>query len=130
MATARSISAAVAWMSVGPRSPQDLDLVDGGAAQVEERCRDIAHLAAAVDRRARVVDEGVEQIAAAAAEQELADVDPLARLAQEGLLAGGADDVVVGVPVAHVLQRLEPAEPLVAGVDVDRGEARALGGTK
>ena len=45
--------------------------------------------------------------------------DLLARLAQEVLLAGGADDVVVGVAVAGVVERVEPAERLVAGLDVD-----------
>ena len=45
--------------------------------------------------------------------------DLLARLAQEVLLAGGADDVVVGVAVARVVERVEAAERLVAGLDVD-----------
>ena len=50
---------------------------------------------------------------------QLGDRHPLAGGADEVLLAGGADQVGVGVAVAHVLQRLFPAEQLVAGLDVD-----------
>ena len=42
-------------------------------------------------------------------------------LAQEGLLARRADDVVVGVAVAREGERVEPAERLVAGLQVDLG---------
>ena len=45
--------------------------------------------------------------------------DLLARLAQEVLLARRANDVVVGVPVARVVERVEPAQRLVARLDVD-----------
>ena len=42
-----------------------------------------------------------------------------AGVAEEVLLARGADEVGVGVAVAHVLQRLFAAEQLIAGLDVD-----------
>ena len=45
--------------------------------------------------------------------------DLLARLAQEVLLAGGADDVVVGVAVAGIVERVVAAQRLVAGLQVD-----------
>ena len=40
-------------------------------------------------------------------------------LAQERLLAGGTNDVVVGVAVARERERVKPAERLVAGLQVD-----------
>ena len=42
-----------------------------------------------------------------------------ARLAEELLLPGGADDVGVRVPVADVGKGVEPAEGLVSGLKVD-----------
>ena len=47
-------------------------------------------------------------------------------LAQEVLLAGRADEVVVLVAEAHVLERLAAAQPLVAGGHVDVGELGAV----
>ena len=52
---------------------------------------------------------------------DLLDAALLLGLADEVLLAGGADDVGVGVAVAHVVERVAAAQPLVAGLDVDRG---------
>ena len=51
-----------------------------------------------------------------------------ARLAQEVLLAGGPDDVVVGVAVAGVVERVEAAERLIAGLDVDLVVVPGAGG--
>ena len=47
--------------------------------------------------------------------------------AQEHLLAGLAVEVVVGVPVAREGQRIGAVQLLVAGLHVDRREARVLG---
>ena len=52
---------------------------------------------------------------------QLVDRHPLAGVADEVLLARRADQVGVGVAVAHVLQRFFAAEQLVAGLDVDFG---------
>jgi hypothetical protein len=60
----------------------------------------------------------------AVAEQRL-DPELRARLAQELVLAGGADEVVVSVAIADVVERVAPAQALVAGLDVDR---RVVGG--
>ena len=48
-------------------------------------------------------------------EDQLRRAAPAPRLAEEVLLAGGADEVVVRVAVADVLERLVAAHPLVAG---------------
>ena len=50
---------------------------------------------------------------------QIRDRDPLAGGAEEVLLARGADDVGVGVAVAHVLQRPSAAHHLVARLHVD-----------
>ena len=49
-------------------------------------------------------------------------------LAQEVLLARVAEEVGVGVAVAHVGERVRADEPLVARLDVDRRVAGALAG--
>ena len=77
------------------------------------------HRLRVADVGGRVVGEDVDQFVAA--EDELVDRHPLAGGAEEVLLARGADQVGVGVAVAHVLQRLFAAEQLVAGLDVDFG---------
>ena len=53
------------------------------------------------------------------AEHQVVDRHPLAGGAEEVLLAGGADEIGVGVAVAHVLQRPFAADQLVAGLHVD-----------
>ena len=55
--------------------------------------------------------------------EDAADADLVLRLAEEGLLARGADEVGVEVAVADVVERALAAELLVAGRDVDRGVA-------
>ena len=56
--------------------------------------------------------------------QDVRRVDLLAQVAQEVLLAGDPHEVRVGVPVAHVVERVFVAELLVAGLEVD---ARVVG---
>ena len=56
-----------------------------------------------------------------ASRTQVPDRHALAGGAEEVLLAGRADEVRVGVAVAHVLQRLLAAHQLVAGLDVDFG---------
>src|SRR5206468_11897314 len=50
---------------------------------------------------------------------QLAGADLRANLAQEVLLAGRPHEVVVGVAVPHILERLLAAQLLVAGLNVD-----------
>ncbi len=59
-------------------------------------------------------------LARVADRDEPPDAPLAARLAQERLLPGGADEVVVRVAVAHVVERVLALELLVARVDVDR----------
>ena len=52
--------------------------------------------------------------------EDLLGADLRLGLAQEVLLARGAHEVGVGVAEAHVVERVLAAQPLVAGLDVDR----------
>ena len=90
--------------------------VDG---ELDER----EHLLGAADVGAGVLAERLQQLVAVA--EQLRDAELCAGLAQEVVLAGGADEVVVTVAVADVIQRVTPAQALVAGLDVDR---RVVGG--
>ena len=53
--------------------------------------------------------------------EQLAGAELVLGLADEVLLAGGADQVGVGVAEADVVERVRAAELLVARLDVDRG---------
>ena len=66
-----------------------------------------------------VVGQRVEQAEEVGARRP--DVEPPLELAHEGLLARRAQEVGVEVAIAHVLERLEAGELLVAGLEVDRG---------
>ena len=63
----------------------------------------------------RVCSPSSPQQRVAVAEQVL-DAELRAGLAQEVVLAGGADEVVVAVAVAHVVERVGAAQALVAGL--------------
>ena len=52
---------------------------------------------------------------------DVRDVQPALQLAQERLLTGVAHEVGVVVAVAHVLERVQPIELAVPGLDVDHG---------
>ena len=111
-----SISSGVAVTNRGPGS-LEVDLLDRRIAGVEEELQHLEHRLRIVDVRGRVLGEDLDQLLAVP-EQPLGR-DLRAGLAQELLLAGGADDVVVCVAIAGVVERVEAAERLVAGLQVD-----------
>ena len=103
----------------GAEFGREVNLVDRRAARGDEEFEHVDHRFGVADVGRRVFGEDVEQVVAA--EHQVLHRHPLAGGADEVLLAGGANEVGVGVPVAHVLQRLFAAEQLVAGLDVDFG---------
>jgi hypothetical protein len=80
-----------------------------------------------VDVGAHRLPEDLQELLAIG--EDAADPDLVLGLAEERLLARGADQVVVEVAVAHVAQRVLAAQPLVAGADVDHrvGAATPVG---
>ncbi len=90
-------------------------LVERGERQLEQPER----VPARVDVGLGVLAEDLEQ--AVAVGEQLAGGELLLRLAQELLLAGAANEVVVLVAEAHVGERVVAAELLVARVEVDVG---------
>ena len=95
-----------------------MDLADrvlGGRERELEQPQDVR---AAADVGVGVLAEDVEQVVAAL--EQLRDPDLLLELPQELLLARGADDVGVLVPVADVVERILAADLLVARLQVDR----------
>ena len=99
------------------------DLLDRLAARVDGELDEREHLLGAADVGAGVLAERLQQLVAVA--EQVRDAELRAGLAQEVVLTGGADEVVVAVAVAHVVQRVAAAQALVAGLDVDR---RVVGG--
>ena len=100
-----------------------MDLAHGRVADEEERLDELDHLDRVLQGvvRGRVLLEDVEEFLAIG--DHLRGWHRGPRLADEVLLARGADEVVVLVAEADVLQRLEAAETLVAGLDVDLRDA-------
>src|SRR5690606_30170067 len=96
----------------------ELDLFRRGVAGGGDQLRGRHERGSVGDRRRHVLLDDVDPFAALF--EKFGGIRHLlAGLTDEFLLAGAADKVVVVVPVADVLQRLEAAEALVAGGDVD-----------
>ena len=108
------------------RGHAELDLVDRVARGEEDGLREPEDLLRRVQRLVAVevaaedARELLEVAGRDAAAHQLLRALGRAHLAQEVLLAGGADEVVVVVAVAHVGERVLAAQLLVARVDVDR----------
>ena len=96
----------------------ELDLLDRLAGRLGHEPQQREDRGAGVDVGAHRLPEDLQQLLAVG--EDAADADLVLGLAQERLLARGADEVVVEVAVAHVVQRVLAAQPLVAGADVDR----------
>ena len=107
----------------------EADLVDGRPRTGQEQ----AHLQHADDVRLRqeglvdleVVAEDARELLALADVQQRAHAVLVDDLAQEVLLARGAEEVAVAVAVADVVERVLALELLIARLDVDRRELLA-----
>ncbi len=106
----------------------ELDLLDGLVDHAEHDRHEPPQRAGRVDVGGRVVGEDVDQLAGLA--QQLAGAELRAGLAQEVLLAGRPHEVVVGVAVPDVVERLVAAHLLVARLDVDHGVVLAVAETR